>query len=96
VWDRLRPVFDTARQRGLKVSLNFAEVRNTGEMMQMIDFDPDRLAHATTMMADKLFWCAFAFVVLGTTLSQVRLTIDGVCCCAGQILLNRYNNFLSQ
>ena len=56
VWDRLRTVFDTARQRGLKISLNFAEVRNTGEMMQMIDFDPDRLAHATTMMSDNLFW----------------------------------------
>lgn len=58
VWDRLRPAFDRARQREFKVSLNFAEVRNTAEMMQMIDFDPDRLAHATTMMSDKLFWCA--------------------------------------
>ena len=60
VWDRLQSVFEKARERGFKITLNFAEVRNTSEMMKMIDFDPDRLGHATTMMTDKLFWTNFS------------------------------------
>ena len=48
-WEKLRPAFDDARARGLKVSLHCAEVDAqvaSGEALAMINWNPDRVGHA--------------------------------------------------
>lgn len=60
-WDRLKQAFEHARRCGLRVSLSsFMEVMNTSEACEQIDFDPDRLGHASTMLTDKIFIENFA------------------------------------
>lgn len=49
----LLPALEYARKSGHKLSLHFAEVENELESNQMLDFKPDRLAHAN-FMSDKV------------------------------------------
>ena len=43
----LKPIFERAREIGMKITLHCGEIEGDKEVKDMIEFGPDRIGHAT-------------------------------------------------
>jgi len=48
-FSELQPALEHARKEGLPITIHFAEVYNTIESLQILEFGPERLGHASCM-----------------------------------------------